>query len=253
MIYFQDNFSLILIKKNGAIHSVEQVNYSNSYKFISGKLEQYICRHCFSLFKKKQKVDEHILRLHIGPAKCPMCAQLQEDIQELKTHKSVCSFPCEVPECRLEHKTKMNSETHKKKYIKSIWIILYFLYLNLILFSCIMYFVKWIVQTVTLVILHSGLYMFGSLVTHSLLKSVLVLTWHFMDCSKRVMSQNFPWCCGCINDQYYYLRMKLSQYNWYDSEIVYLAAWIEFQLFLCVKMLYKHAHSVFLGLLRGLI
>ena len=117
---FQDNFYLILIKKNGAMHSLEQVNYSTSFKLISGKLEQYICRYCFSLFKQRQKVYEHIQRLHIGPAMCPLCSQLQEDISELKTHKSGCSFPCEVPECKLQHKTKKNAESHKKKYLKSI-------------------------------------------------------------------------------------------------------------------------------------
>ena len=86
----------------------------------SERNEGYLCRYCLVLKKTSQRLREHILQHHLGPAKCDMCGFDMADIMDLKEHKKICGYPCSVKDCDLRHKTLISADNHMKKLLKSI-------------------------------------------------------------------------------------------------------------------------------------
>ena len=119
-----NNWSLLTLSKNGAIHCLNRNEEDlGGFTFKGDKLNWVVCRYCLYIFRKIQKVSEHIGRVHIGPAKCTMCGTMKEDMLELRCHRQMCGFPCGVDGCHLKHKTNESAQHHKKQFDKTMhWV-----------------------------------------------------------------------------------------------------------------------------------
>ena len=116
-----EQFSYICISSSGAMFKCCVTdNKSGSNLLMTEKTIQYLCRHCLTLCKDKNKQKEHISRNHLGPVKCPMCQMIIDDLKQLRSHRLTCSYPYGVPNCSLKHNRLAKAVNHHTKYLKSL-------------------------------------------------------------------------------------------------------------------------------------